>query len=131
MDVLFLKVTKTWRTGMIKTLEPFGITLPAYALLRALYSFVPTTDRPPTQKQVADIVNLDLNVTSQTVKFLVKHHLVNRAPSATDSRAYVLTLTLAGSQIALQTQAAVRRFQADFLADVDLDAFRLSLNALL
>ncbi len=111
-----------WRAGVVEVLEPFGLTPSQFFMLVAIQHQQFARDHLPSQKTAANAAGLDLNVASQATKILASHYLVNRELDNDDSRAYVLSCTLAGEQLGKTASEAVCTYTEQFFEACNADA---------
>ncbi len=127
---LLRKATKKWKEGVQTAVQPLGLTVPAYLLLSSVYRFQYEVARAPSQKEAAVAVGLDLNIASQTLKYLLSHHLVNRQRDDDDSRSYKLSLTLAGEQLTKTAKMAIAEFEEIYFSEIDRNSLSAQLMML-
>ena len=130
IGALLVDAARKWKEGVSAAVEPLGLTTSAYLLLDAFYMLQVDEKTTSSQAAAARIAKLDLNVTAQAMKFLTEHHLVSRTPSATDSRSYEVSLTLAGTQHRHMARSAVDLFEASFFASLQQAHFTEALRTL-
>ena len=128
--LLLWQVTNRWQSAQRSALKPFGLTHVQFVLLASLAWL--DTGEPVTQRQLADHAATDPMMTSQVVRALQQRDLVDRAPHASDARAWALSVTAAGAALANEAVAAVEACDAAFFATLGsgLPRFSAQLRAL-
>ncbi len=95
-----LHTAQLWRTEAARALAAHELTVPQFLLLMQLYRRHRHGWLPLSQAEVSAQLGMDANTTSQVTRALERRGLVERARSADDARAWALTLTARGLQIA-------------------------------
>ena len=84
-----------------------------------------------SQQRVADVLGVDRSDMVATMEGLEARRLVTRRRNPADRRAYVVSLTPAGTTLLARAHAAVVQAEAQLLGSVDAGALRASLLLLL
>ena len=128
--LLLWQVTNRWQAAQRAALKPFGLTHVQFVLLASLTWL--ESDGPVTQRDLAAHAATDPMMTSQVVRALQQRDLVDRAPHASDARAWALSVTAAGAALANDAVAAVEACDAAFFATLGsgLPRFSAQLRAL-
>lgn len=104
-------LTLKWRAEMGRMLAPLGLTATQYSVLASLYALV-RTGVEPSQRELADFSGLEPMHVSKVVRALERDSLVERHESASDPRAFRLTLTEHGVEVLTQAIGMVRQQEA-------------------
>lgn len=131
LDKLLINSAHQWRMGASEILKPLGLTLSQYLMLNAIYRLQFELNHLPSQKNAADAAGLDFNVASQVTRILAAHYLVNRESNQNDTRAYVLSCTLAGEQLGKSAAMAIQNFNLTFFKTADAHALSQELLKLI
>lgn len=128
--LLLWQVTNRWQAAQRAALKPFRLTHVQFVLLASLTWL--QSDRPVTQRDLAEHAATDPMMTSQVVRALERASLVERAPHPDDGRAVVLTVTAEGRALANRAVAAVEACDRAFFGPLGaaLPAWVASLHAL-
>ena len=128
--LLLWQVTNRWQAAQRAALKPFGLTHVQFVLLASLTWL--ESDGPVTQRDLAAHAATDPMMTSQVVRALQQRDLVDRAPHASDARAWALSVTAAGAALANDAVAAVEACDGAFFATLGsgLPRFSAQLRAL-
>jgi len=128
--LLLWQVTNRWQAAQRAALKPLGLTHVQFVLLASLTWL--ESDGPVTQRDLAAHAATDPMMTSQVVRALQQRDLVDRAPHASDARAWALSVTAAGAALANEAVAAVEACDAAFFATLGsgLPRFSAQLRAL-
>lgn len=102
-----------WTRAVSEALEPLGLTHTQFFVLGST-RWLGVEGAPPMQREVAEHVGIDRNMTSQVVRTLEDRGLLAREPSPDDTRAWRLRLTAAGERAFGPAVAAVRKVDARF-----------------
>ncbi|HSW81457.1 MAG TPA: hypothetical protein VLG40_03600 [Candidatus Saccharimonas sp.] len=119
-----------WRVQVAASLRPFGITPPQFFMMMSIYQHQLHEPQLATQKQAAAHTAMDLTVASQVVRKLIGMDLAKRDIHPKDSRAYVLSLTQKGMDLADKSSAAVRAVNDRFFAPANVVALSHELQKL-
>jgi DNA-binding MarR family transcriptional regulator len=111
---LLWRVTLRWQRLMVAALRPLGLTHVQFVLLASTWWLTESAGETPTQRRVAEHAGMDPMMTSQVLRALEARGLVSRAPSESDSRARVLSVTDAGLDLARRAVATVEAADAEF-----------------
>ena len=110
---LLWHATLRWQRMVTAALKPLGLTHVQFVLLASVW-FLEDRVGPPSQRQLAEHAGTDAMMTSQVLRSLAGHGLVERHPDPTDGRVKRLTVTDAGRSVAASALDAVdgldRRF---------------------
>ena len=96
-----------WKTEVDRAVAPFGLTHAQYSVLATLHE-MRAQKLEPTQRELAEQVELTPIFVSKLLRALEGAGLVLRRPDAQDSRAVRLDLTERGSEVAGEARAVVR-----------------------
>jgi DNA-binding MarR family transcriptional regulator len=119
LGFLLWQVTNIWQKDIRRALEPFDLTHPQFVLLFSCQWLNEKIDRTGvTQVQLAQHAQVDINVTSQVLRTLEKKGCIKRSPHPTDSRANIITMTPAGSELASRAVQAVESADRAFFAGI-------------
>ena len=116
-----LHAAQAWRTEAGRVLKPFGLTVPQFLVVMALYRQARHEWTPLTQSEVATSLGMDANTASQIIRALERRGLLDRRQHPEDARAQALTLTAAGVERARDASAAARSFNDTFFGVVSDD----------
>ncbi|MDQ1551468.1 MAG: hypothetical protein QOD50_890 [Actinomycetota bacterium] len=116
-----LHTAQSWRTEATSVLKPYGLTVPQFLLVMALFRQERHGWDPLTQSEVAERLGMDANTTSQISRGLERRGILHRSTHATDARARALSLTDAGLEIARDASAAARRFNDTYFSVISAD----------
>ncbi|MDQ1545562.1 MAG: hypothetical protein QOH69_466 [Actinomycetota bacterium] len=116
-----LHTAQSWRTEATSVLKPYGLTVPQFLLVMALFRQERHGWDPLTQSEVAERLGMDANTTSQISRGLERRGILHRSTHATDARARALSLTDAGLEIAWDASAAARRFNDTYFSVISAD----------
>jgi DNA-binding MarR family transcriptional regulator len=122
--LLLWQVTNRWQAAQRAALKPFGLTHVQFVLLASLTWL--DTDAPVTQRQLADHAATDPMMTSQVLRVLERRGLVARASHPDDLRAWALSPTRAGVELANRANAVVEACDTAFFAALGADAARFT-----
>ncbi len=127
---LLWRVTNRWQAAQRAALKPLGLTHVQFVLLASLTYL--DTGGPVTQRQLADHAATDPMMTSQVLRALEAHELVERRAHPDDRRARAVTATSKGRRLANQAVAAVEACDDAFFAVLGggVDGFAAALRAL-
>ena len=121
--LLLWQVTNRWQAAIRTALKPHGLTHVQFVLLASLAWL--DTDRPVTQKHLADHAATDVMMTSQVLRTLEQRGLVRRAPHPDDGRARALSVTETGRDLANRTVAVVEACDRAFFSILGPDTGNL------
>ena len=116
-----LHAAQTWRTEATSVLKPYGLTVPQFLLVMALFRQERHGWVPLTQSEVAERLGMDANTTSQISRGLERRDILHRSVHAHDARARALSLTDAGLEVARDASAAARRFNDTYFSVISAD----------
>jgi DNA-binding MarR family transcriptional regulator len=111
-----LHAAQTWRTEAAAVLGPFGLTVPQFLVVMALFRQARHDWAPLTQADLGVRLGMDANTTSQIVRGLERRGLAQRTRHPDDARALALALTVAGVENARAASAAARRFNDSYFS---------------
>jgi DNA-binding MarR family transcriptional regulator len=117
--LLLWRVTNRWQAAQRAALKPHGLTHVQFVLLASLAWL--DTDRPVTQKQLADHAETDVMMTSQVLRTLEGQGLIRRAQHPDDGRARALAVTDEGRALANRTVAVVEECDREFFSGLGPD----------
>lgn len=115
---LLWQVTHTWQRQVDEALLELGITHLQFVLLAGIGWLTRSGDLL-TQVQLSEFCSVDVMQISQVVRKLETKVLVKRSAHPTDTRAKVLTLTLAGEAILKQAVPQMEQLDAEFFGRCD------------
>jgi DNA-binding MarR family transcriptional regulator len=115
---LLWQVTHAWQRQVDEALSELGITHLQFVLLAGIGWLTRSGDLL-TQVQLAEFCSIDVMQISQVVRKLETKALVKRSGHPTDTRAKVLTLTLAGEAILKQAVPQIEQLDAAFFGRCD------------
>lgn len=104
-----------WRTAVDRTIAHLGLTHAQYAVLAPLLGMDRAGHRP-TQRQLADVTELEPLYVSKLARSLEAAGLLQRTGDPDDTRAVRLALTDEGRSAAIAATGAVRRLQEELTA---------------
>ncbi|KRE99887.1 hypothetical protein ASG89_27585 [Paenibacillus sp. Soil766] len=121
------QVTNIWQKAIRKALDPFELTHPQFVLLFSCKWLHDKNDHTDiTQVQLAQHVQMDVNVTSQVLRTLEKKGYIERRPHPKDSRANVILITKSGDEIASHAVQAVEEEDRAFFSGLGEDIGHLN-----
>lgn len=115
---LLWRVTHAWQRQVDEALLELDITHLQFVLLAGIGWLTRSGDLL-TQVQLAEFCKIDVMQISQVVRKLETKALVKRSGHPTDTRAKVLTLTLAGEAILEQAVPQIERLDTAFFSRGD------------
>ena len=95
-----------WRRAVEHELRPLALTLTQWLVLDACAALDVEDGELPSQRAVAERIELDAMTVSQVMKTLAERELVSRAPDVT-GRAYRLLVTHEGRELLQAAKAHV------------------------
>lgn len=131
LGFLLVQAAQKWRSEVAEALRDLDVTPPQFFVLMTLLRQKNQGGAPLTQRDVADRTKADVNTTSQVVRALEARALLARASHPADSRAFVLSLTDAGHELARECSRRVRAVNERFFRDVDRGELAAQLGTLL
>ena len=102
-----------WTRAITTALEPQGLTHTQFFVL-ASARWLGLSGPPPMQREVAELVGIDRNMTSQVVRTLEARGWLSREDAPEDTRAWRLRLTPEGERIFQAAITSVREVDARF-----------------
>jgi DNA-binding MarR family transcriptional regulator len=102
------RAARTWRAEVNAALEPWGVTAPQFFVLVAVLRAALRGKLPPTQRDIGERLSMDPNTASALIRSLERRHLLARGPHPADGRAFALTLTGEGRELASTCARLVR-----------------------
>jgi DNA-binding MarR family transcriptional regulator len=115
---LLIHAAQTWRTEAGRVLHPFGLTVPQFLLIMAVYRQARHDWPSLTQSEIATRLGMDANTTSQVVRGLERRGLVTRTSSNHDARARAVSLTASGLVRSIGSSAAVRAMNDRYFGEI-------------
>lgn len=97
---LLWKVTNRWQRSIVAALKPVDLTHVQFVLLASVWWLSRDGKPLPTQRDVADHAGTDPMMTSQVVRVLEPRDLITRGRDPRDGRAWRLSTTARGAQLA-------------------------------
>lgn len=122
--LLLWQVTNRWQAAQRAALKPFGLTHVQFVLLASLTWL--DSDAPVTQRELADHAATDPMMTSQVLRVLESRGLIERSAHPDDLRAWALSPTREGVELANRANAAVEACDTSFFAALGADAARFT-----
>jgi MarR family transcriptional regulator, organic hydroperoxide resistance regulator len=116
-----LHAAQTWRTEATAVLKPYGLTVPQFLVVMALFRQARHGWASLSQSEVAERLGMDANTTSQISRGLERRGILQRSAHASDARARALSLTDAGLEVARDASAAARRFNDTYFSVISPD----------
>lgn len=95
-----------WRAEVDRAVSPLGLTHAQYSALASLHAMT-ARGLAPTQRELADYTRLNPIYISKLVRGLEQAGWIERTGDPTDTRAYRLALTAAGTATIVQARAIV------------------------
>lgn len=95
---LVWRLSMKWRAAVDREVADLGLTHAQYSVLASLYA-MSSRGRQPSQRELADFTGLDPVHVSKVVRALSQAGLVDRAGSASDTRAVQLAPTDRGQEV--------------------------------
>jgi DNA-binding MarR family transcriptional regulator len=124
---LLWQVTNIWQKHIRKALEKYELTHPQFVLLFSCkWLNENNAGTGVTQVRMAQHAQVDVNVTSQVLRVLEKRGYVRRDPHPTDTRANVILMTEAGSELASRAVQSVEAADRAFFAGAGDDCGQLT-----
>jgi DNA-binding MarR family transcriptional regulator len=108
---------QVWRARLTEELADLGVTAPQFFVLAALLHL--HGREAPTQREIGERTGTDANTTSQILRGIERRGLIRRDPHTRDSRAFALTLTPEGLELARECARRGRALNELFFAGVD------------
>lgn len=90
-------VTNAWQRRVRRALEPLGLTHVQFLILASV-DILSAREETVTQAAVSRFAAIDENMTSQVIRTLEQHGLLQRNPHPSDARARSLALTGEGAE---------------------------------
>lgn len=110
---------QAWRVALGNELVDVAVTPPQFLVLAALLHIHGRGYEPPTQRELAERTGTDANTTSQILRGIERRGLIRREAHARDSRAYALSLTPEGLELARTCTMRARALNDRFFAGAD------------
>lgn len=128
----FIRAYNIWHRKIKKELLDIGLTHPQFVVLAAL-GYLESHQDEVKQIDVAASADMDVMTCSTIVRNLEKDDLLYRQNSIRDTRAKILSLTLAGKQVMTQALKIVESVDDSFFAALgdDQGTFNQSLHQLI
>lgn len=130
IEYLIWRIFKYLQRGKHKLLEEFGITTSQLELLGAIYH-ISKHDIEVTQILLSQKTGIDPMTTSTILRTLQKKGLINRHKSKTDTRARIVEVTDAGTDLFEKAAVKIKEGQALLLKKIDCEALKDQLQILL
>jgi len=127
---LIWRISKFWQRGKHRLLDEFGLTGPQLELLGAIYH-MSKMKMEATQIILSQETDIDPMTTSTVLRNLQKKGLINRRESTVDTRARVVEVTEAGSELFVKATTKVKESQKTLLENLDKEALKTQLQRLL
>jgi MarR family transcriptional regulator, organic hydroperoxide resistance regulator len=113
------QAAQVWRARLTEELADLGVTAPQFFVLAALLHIHGRGLEAPTQREIGERTGTDANTTSQILRGIERRGLIRRDPHTRDSRAFALTLTPDGLELARECARRARALNDLFFAGVD------------
>jgi DNA-binding MarR family transcriptional regulator len=107
---LIWRLSTRWRAAVDRAVAPLGLTHAQYTVLAPLYGLSRSGSRP-SQRELADLTDLDPMYVSKLVRALERAGFVTRATHPVDPRAIELSLTDHGAEVVVEAVKIVRDLQ--------------------
>lgn len=130
LGFLIWQIMKAWQRGKLKLLDEFGLTGPQLEILSAVFH-LSKTGQEVTQIAISNMTNVDPMTTSTILRNLHKKKLIDRKASQIDTRARVVEITDAGTELFSEAVGKVRESTNLLLQHIDGDALKTQLRLLL
>ena len=130
IEYLIWTIFKYLQRAKHKLLEEYGITTSQLELLGAIYH-ISRHDIEVTQILLSQKTGIDPMTTSTILRTLQKKGLINRHESKTDTRARIVEVTDAGSELFEKATVKIKEGRALFLKKIDCEALKNQLQILL
>ncbi|MDR1881511.1 MAG: MarR family transcriptional regulator [Prevotella sp.] len=127
---LIWRVFKYWQKGKLKILDEFGLTSSQLELLGAIYH-ISRLKTEATQIILSQETEIDPMTTSTILRNLEKKGLISRRESATDTRARIVELTRAGTELFEKAIAKLKAGQKRLFQNIDAETLKNQLRMLL
>jgi DNA-binding MarR family transcriptional regulator len=128
---LLWRATLRWQRQISGALKPLGLTHVQFVLLASTWWLERRTQVTPTQRDLATYAAIDPMMTSQVIRALAARGLVERERDAADARAFRITITDEGADLASRAVRIVEATDAEFFASApDGQALVVALRAL-
>jgi DNA-binding MarR family transcriptional regulator len=114
---LLWRTTLRWQRSITAALRPLELTHVQFVLLAAVWWLseqANSSERLPSQRQVAEHAAADVMMTSQVLRALESRGLVARTLDPADARVKRLTVTAGGRRLAEQAISVVDAADAEF-----------------
>jgi DNA-binding MarR family transcriptional regulator len=116
---LLWQVTNLWQRQLRKALEPHGITHSQYVLLASTH-WLSLSGAVVTQVLLSQHTKIDPMTTSTVLRTLQDKGYVQRAEHPTDTRAKIITLTVAGKEVVKKAVVTVEQFDSEFFSTLGM-----------
>jgi len=130
IEYLIWRIFKYLQRAKHKLLEEYGLTSSQLELLGAIYH-ISKQDMEVTQILLSQKTGIDPMTTSTILRTLQKKGLINRHESKTDTRARIVEVTDAGSDLFEKATVKIKEGQALLLKNIDCEALKVQLQILL
>ncbi|RSK48829.1 MarR family winged helix-turn-helix transcriptional regulator [Hymenobacter rigui] len=125
------QVTMLWQRKQKKVLDPLLLTQTQFVLLAAL-GWLAKTSEYVTQIDIANQSNADRMMVSKVLRTLEEKAFLTRQEHPSDTRAKIITLTQAGSEVLQKALTAIENADSDFFSSLhDLPQFNQALLTLI
>ncbi|MDR2950963.1 MAG: MarR family winged helix-turn-helix transcriptional regulator [Dysgonomonas sp.] len=127
---LIWRVSKYWQRGKHKLLDEFGLTGSQLELLGAIYQ-MSKREIEATQIILSQETDIDPMTTSTILRNLQKKGLISRRESTTDTRARIVEVTEAGTELFEKAIIKVKEGQNMLFENIDKESLKIQLQVLL
>lgn len=129
---LLAQVTILWQRRQKQVLDPLNLTHTQFVLLSAL-AWLSKENDAVTQVDIANLSSSDRMMVSKVLRTLQKKEFVTRQEHSTDTRAKIIKLTKAGSEVLQNALFEVEKTDIDFFSvlEKDLEIFNSGLLKLI
>lgn len=122
---LLWQITNTWQRQQRDALKKLNLTHPQFVVLAGILWLSEESENIITQQQVSDFTNIDKMSMSELVTTLITKKMLKREKHVLDKRAYSLSLTKKGYDLAVKTIPIVDAIDKTFFNDKNQDLMRL------
>ncbi|MDR0824357.1 MAG: MarR family winged helix-turn-helix transcriptional regulator [Prevotella sp.] len=127
---LIWRISKFWQRGKHRLLDEFGLTSSQLELLGAIYH-MSKLKMEITQIILSQETDIDPMTTSTILRTLQRKGFISRRESLTDTRARVVEITEAGSELFEKAIIKVKKGQNKLFENIDKESLKIQLQILL
>lgn len=117
--LLLWRVTLHWQRRITAALRPYGLTHVQFVLLTSTWWLTNEGGEQPSQRRVAEFAGTDVMMTSQVLRTLEGKGLIARHDHPSDARTKIVSVTPAGSALAIKAVRDVEAVDRDLFSPVD------------